>query len=72
MPLATGLTEPLGSVVVPCFNQGCFVRKALASVFEQIWSSLEVIGVNDESSDDTSTVLGRVRDPRLRVLTWRS
>ncbi len=61
-------TEPLVSVVIPCFNQAGFVGEALQSVFEQTWSNFEVIVVNDGCTDDTAAVLAGVNDPRLRVL----
>lgn len=47
--------EPAVSVIVPCFNQGAFVRQAIVSVFEQTFPSFEVIVV-DDGSDDPETV----------------
>jgi len=67
--MANGPTELLVSVVIPCFNQGSFVREALESVFEQTWKSVEVIVVDDGSTDDTAAILGCIKDPRLRVVS---
>ena len=50
------VAPPLISVVIPCYNQGHFLREALASVRTATSRSLEVIVVDDGSSDDTGEV----------------
>ena len=45
---------PLVSVVIPAYNAAWCIEKALASVMEQSYSPLDIIVVNDGSSDDTS------------------
>lgn len=50
------MTRPLISVVVPVYNGGSFLAEALASVFTQTYSNIEVIVVNDGSTDDTKQV----------------
>ena len=46
--------KPPVSVVVPAYNAAWCIDKALESVLEQSYSPLEIIVVNDGSSDDTS------------------
>ena len=41
------------SVVIPCYNVARFIDRCLASVTEQTWPSLEIICVNNRSTDDT-------------------
>ncbi|MGH2892844.1 MAG: glycosyltransferase family 2 protein, partial [Solirubrobacteraceae bacterium] len=48
---------PLVSVVVPCFNYGRYVADAIESALNQDWPELEVIAVDDGSTDDTLAVL---------------
>lgn len=48
---------PLVSVVVPVYNQGEFVRSAIESVLAQGYSPLELIVIDDGSTDDTPDVL---------------
>ena len=55
---AAGMAERAGSedpprvsVVIPCYNQGPFIREALLSVFEQTVGDIEVVVVDDGSDD---------------------
>jgi glycosyltransferase involved in cell wall biosynthesis len=59
---------PRVSVVIPTFNAARYIVEAVRSVLAQSLTDLEVIVVDDGSTDDTRTVLGRVADPRLRLL----
>lgn len=47
---------PLVSVVVTCFNYGHLLRECISSVAAQNYPNIEVIIVNDGSSDNTSSV----------------
>ena len=42
---------PLVSVIMPCFNAGVMLRPALASVIRQTYSALEIIFVDNNSTD---------------------
>jgi glycosyltransferase involved in cell wall biosynthesis len=51
---------PLVSVIVPCFNHGRYLEECLQSITEQDYSPLEVIVVDDGSTDhETLEVLTR-------------
>lgn len=66
------MTEPLVTVVVPCFNHGRYVAEALASVRAQTWSNWQAIIVDDGSTDGSATLIDelvlRLADPRIGSL----
>jgi glycosyltransferase involved in cell wall biosynthesis len=61
--------QPLVSVVIPCFNYGAFVREAVDSAFGQTLDGVEVIVVDDGSTDPaTRSVLDELRSTRMTVV----
>lgn len=59
--------DPLVTVAISTFNRASYLEESLQSVFAQTFRDFEVIVVNDGSTDETSEILERVKDPRLRV-----
>ncbi len=61
-------THPLVSVIVPAYNAERFLGDAVASVLRQNSKDLELIIVNDGSSDSTEALIERFKaeDPRVR------
>ena len=59
---------PLVSVVIPAYNADPWVDGTLASVLVQTHGHLEVIAVDDGSTDGTVGRLRACSDPRLRVI----
>ncbi|NYV59830.1 glycosyltransferase, partial [Yersinia pestis] len=62
--------HPLVSILVPCFNEGLNARETIHAALAQTYTNIEVIAINDGSSDDTAQVLDALlaEDPRLRVI----
>lgn len=58
----------LVSVVVPVRDRAALVGRAIRSVLAQTWPHLEVLAVDDGSTDDTGARLRAIADPRLRVV----
>jgi glycosyltransferase involved in cell wall biosynthesis len=56
------MTDPLVSVVIPTFNYGHCVAEAVESALGQTYSPVEVIVVDDGSTDDTAARLEPYRD----------
>lgn len=58
------------SVVVPCYNVAAYVEGCISSLLAQTHRAVEIIAVNDRSSDDTAAILDRLaaKDERLVVL----
>ncbi len=60
-------TAPRVSVIVPCYNREDTAAEAITSVLDQSYRDLEVIAVDDGSTDGTWEVLQSLDDPRLRL-----
>ncbi len=61
--------QPLVSVIIPCFNYGQFLREAVDSALHQTLRSVEVIVVDDGSTEPlTRTTLDELNLPRTTVL----
>ena len=54
--------EPKVSVVIPTFNCGEFIGEAIESVLSQTYPPFEVIVVDDGSTDDTQSIVGKYGD----------
>lgn len=59
--------EPLISVLLPVYNAAPYVKEAIESILNQTYQHLELIVIDDGSTDDSGQVVGRVRDPRIRI-----
>jgi succinoglycan biosynthesis protein ExoO len=59
---------PLVSVIIPAHNAERTIRNAVESVLRQTVSDLEVIVVDDASTDGTAGAVGRIHDSRVRLL----
>jgi hypothetical protein len=62
----------LVSVVLPVFNAESLVREAVDSVLGQTLTDLELVVVDDGSTDGTAAILAGYGDRRLRVLRFES
>ena len=51
--------EPLVSVIVTAYNAEEFVERALDSVLRQTYPHIEILAVNDGSTDSTAAILDR-------------
>jgi glycosyltransferase involved in cell wall biosynthesis len=59
---------PEFSVVIPSYNHAAYIGEAVESVLNQTRPDLELIVVDDGSTDSSLEVLSRFSDPRLRVI----
>lgn len=60
---------PRASFVVPSYNYGRFLRQAIDSLLAQTYEPLEVIVIDDASTDGSQSILERYRaHPRVRLI----
>lgn len=48
--------EPLVSIIITCYNYGHFLKQAIDSALSQSYSKIEVVVLNDGSTDNSDTV----------------
>ncbi|HEX9015276.1 MAG TPA: glycosyltransferase family A protein, partial [Chloroflexota bacterium] len=60
-----GDAPSLVSICIPAYNAGHVLGLALSSILAQTWPSLEIILIDDGSTDDTSEVVRSVVDTRV-------
>ena len=61
------MIEPVFSVIIPVYNKGPHIKRALGSVIGQDFSALEIIVVNDASTDGSEKILEQFNDARIRI-----
>jgi cellulose synthase/poly-beta-1,6-N-acetylglucosamine synthase-like glycosyltransferase len=68
MPSTWNHNMPFGSIIVPCYNHGHYVKAAIQSVLDQTWHNFEIIVVNDDSHvDETVKILNDLQMPKTRA-----
>ena len=64
------MSQPLLSVIVPCYNVEQYLDKCVASIVTQTYTNLEIVLVNDGSTDSTGAICNtwQERDNRIKVI----
>jgi glycosyltransferase involved in cell wall biosynthesis len=62
------MQQPIVSVIVPCYNAEKFVVEAVRSVLSQTLRELEVIVIDDGSTDASAARVQEIRDDRLHLI----
>lgn len=64
--------KPLISVVVPLYNKRSTVVRALNSIIRQNIDELEIIVVDDGSTDGSADLVRSIRDPRINLVRQKN
>ena len=59
---------PLVSICIPTFNRSGMVEKAIESALKQTYTNIEVLVVDNYSTDETDAVVASFHDKRLRYV----
>ena len=62
------MANPLISVVIPLYNKAKFICETLDSVLQQDYSNLEILVVNDASTDESLEVIKTYSDSRIKII----
>ena len=59
------------SIIIPCYNASKTIEKCVSTLFLQSYTNIEILAIDDGSTDNTNEVLNKLAesDPRLIVLT---
>jgi len=57
---------PLVSIIIPTYNRAHYLYKTIESVINQTYSNLEIIIIDDGSTDETKSVVDKFCDKRLK------
>lgn len=63
------MSSHLVSVLIPLYNKEAYVAQTVASALAQTHQHLEVLVIDDGSSDDSLRALRSLNDPRLRLIS---
>ena len=68
------MIEPCISIIIPIYNMGPYLSKCLESVLSQRLNNIEIICVNDGSTDNSQEILNEYswKDSRIKVLLQKN
>lgn len=66
------MNNPKVSVVIPLFNKGQYIARALDSVLAQTIQDFEVVIVDDGSTDNAEEIIKRYSDSRIRYISQQN
>lgn len=58
----------LVSVVMPVYNGALYLKEAIDSILSQTYTNLELIIINDGSTDNSNEIILSYNDPRIRYI----
>jgi len=63
--------QPLVSIIVPCYNGARYLKSCIDSLVKQSYENIEIIVVNDGSTDDSGNIIEECRrsDSRIKAVT---
>lgn len=66
--------DDLVSIIIPVFNAERYIKKTLESVLNQTYKQIEIILINDGSTDNTTNILDifQKQDKRIRVFMQKN
>ncbi len=60
-------TKPLISIIIPVYNGEDVILRAVNSVLHQTYKNIEILVIDDKSTDNTLEILSTIKDKRLRI-----
>jgi glycosyltransferase involved in cell wall biosynthesis len=67
-----GAAAPTVSIVMAAYNAARHIEASITSALAQTWSDLELLVVDDGSTDGTSDIVSSIADNRIRLVKQRN
>lgn len=61
------MTDPLVTIAIPSYNCGKFLEKTIQSVLNQTYRNIQIVVIDDASTDNSMAAIEAIRDPRLAI-----
>ena len=58
-------SNPLVSIIIPAYNAEKYIQRALESALAQTYKDIEIIVIDDGSTDKTAEIIKTYQDPRI-------
>ena len=59
------------SVIIPVYNSSKYLKECLDSVVKQTYKNLEILIINDNSTDDSINIIKKYKDPRIKLINLK-
>ena len=56
------------SIIIPCYNQGMYVAEAIQSALDQTYDNIEIVCVNDASTDNSRKVIQKFANEHNNII----
>lgn len=56
------------SIIIPCYNAEKYIKDCIFSALNQVYTNIEVIIVNDGSTDNSLYEINQIQDKRIKVI----
>ena len=68
------ILSPLVSIIIPLYNQEYFIQKCLSSVTTQSYDNIEIIVIDDGSTDSSASLAQKFahEDPRITLVSQKN
>ena len=60
------------SIIIPAYNAASYIEECINSVISQTKKELEIIVINDGSTDNTLKILEKFKDKRIKLITTKN
>lgn len=61
----------LVSVIVPVYNSSKYLEECITSIINQTYKNLEIIIINDNSTDNSLNIINKFKDKRIKVINLK-